>query len=536
MANVNQRSMRDRRFKKAVSSLLVMMGCLVVSTLAGLVFFRLDLSDTTIILLYILGVVVCAKMTDGAVYGLIASFAAVLLFNYFFTVPYYSLQVDDSNYPITFFIMGLTSLITSTITSSEKKSALHARYEADQANAFYELTSSLRDTVSMEEAEKAIVRSFSQTFHVEAAFLPDRNHANSCTDLVQMTENGKIIHRKIQLPPASSSASLKENLQGNQSVLQGAEYYTWSISGKDEPYGLLYIPAANAESFDLSQLRLVDSMCECAALGLEKTQSLVRQIQIQEQMVQERYRSNLLRSISHDLRTPLSGIMGICEMLLHTDLPAKRRDELVAGILQETGWLYSLVENILNLTRMEEGQLRLNRQPECAEELAEAAIRTAENRHPGRIIQFSIPEDLILINVDGKLIMQLLVNLLENAIRHTRAEGSIEVQLSLSPDQSKAVFAIQDEGDGILSEDLPHLFEPFYTGKKNSEDKARGVGLGLAICQSIVQAHGGTIRAENRLDHCGARFEVSLPLEESQSGENEQLNPSLDLDQDQSNQ
>ena len=132
--------------------------------------------------------------------------------------------------------------------------------------------------------------------------------------------------------------------------------------------------------------------------------------------------------------------------------------------------------------------------------------------------------------------MQLLVNLLENAIRHTRAEGSIEVQLSLSPDQSKAVFAIQDEGDGILSEDLPHLFEPFYTGKKNSEDKARGVGLGLAICQSIVQAHGGTIRAENRLDHCGARFEVSLPLEESQSGENEQLNPSLDLDQDQSNQ
>ncbi len=424
-------------------------------------------------------------MTDGAVYGLIASFSAVLLFNYFFTVPYYSLQVDDSNYPITFFIMGITSLITSTITSSEKKSALHARYEADQANAFYELTSSLRDTVSMEEAEKAIVRSFSKTFHVEAAFLPRRSQTDSCVNL------------------------------------QGAEYYAWPILGKEEPYGILYIPAANAEAFDKTQLLLVDSMCECAALGLEKTESLVRQIQIQEQMVQEHYRSDLLRSISHDLRTPLSGIMGICELLLNTNLPATRRNELVAGILQETGWLYSLVENILNLTRMEEGQLRLNRQPECAEELAEAAIRTTENRHPGRPIQFSIPEELILIDVDGKLVVQLLVNLLENAIRHTRNEGAIEMQLFLSSDQTEAVFAIQDEGDGILSEDLPHLFEPFYTGKKSSQDKARGVGLGLAICQSIVQAHGGRIRAENRLDFHGARFEVTLPLNESPSEKTE---------------
>ncbi|WP_286356611.1 ATP-binding protein [Ileibacterium valens] len=437
------------------------------------------------IYIYILGVVVCTKMTDGAVYGLIASFSAVLLFNYFFTVPYYSLQVDDSNYPITFFIMGITSLITSTITSSEKKSALHARYEADQANAFYELTSSLRDTVSMEEAEKAIVRSFSKTFHVEAAFLPRRSQTDSCVNL------------------------------------QGAEYYAWPILGKEEPYGILYIPAANAEAFDKTQLLLVDSMCECAALGLEKTESLVRQIQIQEQMVQEHYRSDLLRSISHDLRTPLSGIMGICELLLNTNLPATRRNELVAGILQETGWLYSLVENILNLTRMEEGQLRLNRQPECAEELAEAAIRTTENRHPGRPIQFSIPEELILIDVDGKLVVQLLVNLLENAIRHTRNEGAIEMQLFLSSDQTEAVFAIQDEGDGILSEDLPHLFEPFYTGKKSSQDKARGVGLGLAICQSIVQAHGGRIRAENRLDFHGARFEVTLPLNESPSEKTE---------------
>lgn len=485
MINMNQKNMRDRHLKKAVSCLLMMMGCLLVSTLAGLVFFRMGLSDSTIILIYILGVVVCTKMTDGAVYGLIASFSAVLLFNYFFTVPYYSLQVDDSNYPITFFIMGITSLITSTITSSEKKSALHARYEADQANAFYELTSSLRDTVSMEEAEKAIVRSFSKTFHVEAAFLPRRSQTDSCVNL------------------------------------QGAEYYAWPILGKEEPYGILYIPAANAEAFDKTQLLLVDSMCECAALGLEKTESLVRQIQIQEQMVQKHYRSDLLRSISHDLRTPLSGIMGICELLLNTNLPATRRNELVAGILQETGWLYSLVENILNLTRMEEGQLRLNRQPECAEELAEAAIRTTENRHPGRPIQFSIPEELILIDVDGKLVVQLLVNLLENAIRHTRNEGAIEMQLFLSSDQTEAVFAIQDEGDGILSEDLPHLFEPFYTGKKSSQDKARGVGLGLAICQSIVQAHGGRIRAENRLDFHGARFEVTLPLNESPSEKTE---------------
>ncbi len=187
-------------------------------------------------------------------------------------------------------------------------------------------------------------------------------------------------------------------------------------------------------------------------------------------------------------------------MLLETEPEPARRRELIRGILQETAWLYSLVENILSLTRMEEGRLSLHCRPECAEELVEAAIRTVEIRHPDCHIGFEVPADLIMVQADGKLIVQLLVNLLENAIRHTPPDSGMDVQLKMDDKENMAVFTVRDEGCGLDPGDLSHLFEPFYTGEKNRMDRGRGTGLGLAICQSIAQAHGGWIRAQNRLD------------------------------------
>lgn len=478
-------SLPGYRLRQTAASFLIMIACLLCSTLAGMLFFHQGLSEDTIILLYVMGVVICTKLTHGAGYGITASFAAVLLFNYFFTIPYNSLAVDDSNYPITFFIMGVTSLIASTITSSEKKSASTARFQAEQANAFYELTRSLRGTVTMEEAEQKIVTCFRQTFGVEVRFAPGDK-------------------------PAESSVFL--NGPGNGTSSRKNRFRNWVIAGKEKTYGVLSIPEQQADQLDESQLRLMDSMCQCAALGLEKTDSISRQLEIQEQVVQEHYRSDLLRSISHDLRTPLAGILGTCDMLLETEPEPARRRELIRGILQETAWLYSLVENILSLTRMEEGRLSLHCRPECAEELVEAAIRTVEIRHPDCHIGFEVPADLIMVQADGKLIVQLLVNLLENAIRHTLPDSGMDVQLKVDDKENMAVFTVRDEGCGLDPGDLPHLFEPFYTGEKNRLDRGRGTGLGLAICQSIAQAHGGWIRAQNRLDRSGAQFEVGIPL------------------------
>ncbi|WP_289701532.1 sensor histidine kinase [Dubosiella newyorkensis] len=187
---------------------------------------------------------------------------------------------------------------------------------------------------------------------------------------------------------------------------------------------------------------------------------------------------------------------------------------MAQGIYQEASWLYSLVENILNLTRMEEGHLILNKQEALAEEIIEAACSTVEKRNKDRTIQVNIPSEIITVDVDEKLIVQLLVNLLENAIRHTPQENKVEIVLEADPIKKEVRFIVQDEGEGIGKEDLPHIFEPFYTSSQNQKDRARGIGLGLAICRSIAQAHDGELTAHNRCDRSGARFICTLLMTE----------------------
>ena len=232
---------------------------------------------------------------------------------------------------------------------------------------------------------------------------------------------------------------------------------------------------------------------------------------VQEESERERYRGNLLRAISHDLRTPLSGIMGTCEMILDMSLPEDPRYTLTKGIWKDADWLHALVENILSLTRIEDGRLSLKKQPEAAEEIVGSALSHIEKRAPEREIAVSVPDEVLMVPMDAKLIEQVLVNLLDNAVKHTPPEREIAVVVTREDD--KAVFRVRDRGEGIRPEDLPHIFERFYTVGKGGADAGRGVGLGLAICEAIVRAHGGEIAARNR-EGGGAEFWFSLPLEQ----------------------
>ena len=180
---------------------------------------------------------------------------------------------------------------------------------------------------------------------------------------------------------------------------------------------------------------------------------------------------------------------------------------MAQGIWDDADWLRSLVENILNLTRLEDGRLVLQKQPEAVEEIIANALEHIAKRAPEREIGVDIPEDLLLVPMDARLIVQVLVNLLDNAIKHTAPER--EIRIAVQRDGTDAVFCVADRGDGISPEDLPYIFRTFYTSRHNRADAKRGIGLGLAICDAIVKAHGGTIRAENRTDG-GALFRFHL--------------------------
>lgn len=272
---------------------------------------------------------------------------------------------------------------------------------------------------------------------------------------------------------------------------------------------VLSIPKGIATEMSQSQTRMLHSIIEISALALERLRSLREQARSREETMQERYRGNLLRAISHDIRTPLSGIMGTSEMLMDATQRDDPRYGLARDIYRDAEWLHGLVENILNLTKLQDGKLVLDKQPEALEEVIGAALTVMEKRLPGRSIDVNMPDEVVMVPMDAKLISQVLINLLDNAAKHTPADA--EIAISVSTDRETVRVTVSDRGSGIAEHDLPHIFQMFYTARNTCADARRGVGLGLSICQSVIEAHGGSIRAENRVGG-GAAFTFVLPL------------------------
>jgi two-component system sensor histidine kinase KdpD len=274
-------------------------------------------------------------------------------------------------------------------------------------------------------------------------------------------------------------------------------YYAFSV------YDMNYITTFIA----LSLAALIAS-----ALTLQARRSALLVREKEEETEKERYRANLLRSISHDIRTPLSAVIGTAEMLEGLTGPDDKRMALIRGIRDEADWLRSLVENILNLTRLQDGPASLRKQPEAAEEVVGSAIRHITQRLPRHTITVDMPEELLMAPMDGKLVEQVLINLLDNAAGHTPPEKSITVTVKGEPGAVR--FLVADEGEGIAEEHLPKIFESFYTTRENHADAAHGMGLGLAICRTIVRAHGGEITARRNPNGGGSVFEFTIPTEE----------------------
>ena len=235
----------------------------------------------------------------------------------------------------------------------------------------------------------------------------------------------------------------------------------------------------------------------------------LEQERIQFAMEKEQMRSHLLRSISHDLRTPLTGIAGASSLIEESagKLDEESITSLAKDINEQAEWLIQLIENILNMTKIESGNLCLEKKPEAAEDVIHNAVTYVKRRLKQRTISVSIPEEVLFAEMDGKMIVQVLINLLDNSIKHTKEEGKIE--LKAWKEKNKIWFCVADNGTGIKKQYLDKIFEEFVTFHPRSKDTGKGIGLGLAICKAIITAHGGEIIGENNEDG-GAKFSFWL--------------------------
>ncbi len=470
--------------KSIAYRLAITLALLIAAFVIGYLFRTLGLPETNIVIVYLLTVLLTARFSHGYVFGFLASLFSAFAFNFFFTEPYFSLAINTPSYIITFIIMTIAALITSALTTHANRNAIKAREKEAETKALYTLTNRLTEAADISDIAGIATGAISEMMNCKAECL--------CFD------------RQGKPEPA-------EDLRAGYNI--GAEFHDWPVHGREATLGIIRIPKDAVKTMNESQTRMLRAVIESIALAMDRFRSAEQQQKFNEDIAQERYRGNLLRAISHDLRTPLAGMMGTAEMLLNMTDKDDQRYPLMEGMHKDANWLHSLVENILSLTRLQDGKLALYKQEEAAEEVVGAAIRYISRRWPEYEISVNVPEELLLVPMDAKLIGQVLINLLDNAVKHTAPQDEINVSVAKDTDNNCAVFSVRDRGEGIADCDLPNIFQVFYTSRAKHADAQLGIGLGLAICEAAVKAHGGSIRAINPADGPGAEITFTIPLE-----------------------
>ena len=245
------------------------------------------------------------------------------------------------------------------------------------------------------------------------------------------------------------------------------------------------------------------------------TTKIKKQENLRIEAAREKMKANLLRSVSHDIRTPLTGIVGATNVLLEQDggLTQEQRQQLLRSTNEDAQWLIRIVENLLSITRISSEEAKVKKEPEPAEEVIESAVAKTHKHYPEVDIRVHLPAELMMVPMDPLLMEQVLVNLMENAVIHGETH---HIDVTLSSEDNCAVFTVADDGRGIPQHLLPRLFDGSARSDRSSDGK-RSMGIGLSVCRTIVLAHGGVIRGDNRQEG-GAVFTVTLPMK----GENDE--------------
>jgi two-component system sensor histidine kinase KdpD len=292
--------------------------------------------------------------------------------------------------------------------------------------------------------------------------------------------------------------------------------YYIPLIGQNEVVSVLGIVLNKNERLQNSEKSLLTAMLNQISVAIEKYNLNEAQKTAFMQAENERFRANLLRAISHDLRTPLTGISGSANSILSNNFDEATKEKLIQDIYDDSLWLINLVENILSVSRLEGDKIKLHTEPQLVEEMISEALNHISRKANERSIKVQLEQDLLMINVDGQLIMQVIINIVDNAIKYTDAES--EILISAYSKDKYAILKIADNGKGISDQNKNYVFDMFFTAQGNKGDSRRGLGLGLALCKSIVNAHGGEICVYDNKPQ-GTVFEFSLPLAEVRKNE-----------------
>lgn len=495
--------------------LLLTIGILATATVIGWAFLRLGFANANIIMVYLLGVLLTSAFTSGYTCGVLSAFLSVLLFNYFLTEPRLSLVAYGSKYPITFAVMFAAALLTGTLAAKLKAHAQLSARDAYRTKLLFDMNRQLQKAETPEEVYRMTATQIQKLMQRDVLIYPAQGNA---------LLDGNIYPADGSSPYSIPDTDLEQNVvqwvwqnrkragATTQNFPKAKRLYLAIRTGQ-QIYGVVGIPMEKQTQPDAFTSSILFSILGECSLALDNLRNAREKEEAAVLAKNEQLRANLLRSISHDLRTPLTSISGNADTLLHSYdvLDGQTRKQIFTDIYDDAQWLTGLVENLLSITKIVDGSVKLSLSDQVVDDIISEALRHIDRRAAEHHITVDCGDVLLLVRMDAGLIMQVLINLVNNAVKYTLVGSNI--QITAIPRENMAEICVSDNGPGIPNELKERVFEMFFTGGNPIGDSRRSLGLGLTLCQTIVHAHHGEMMLKDNSPH-GCIFSFTIPLSE----------------------
>ena len=486
---------------------------LLAATVIGCVFYFLGFTEANMIAVYIFGVLVTSIVTTNRLCGFVTSIVSVLVFNFFFTVPRFTFHFHDPDDLVTFTIMFMVAFLTGSLATKLKDNARQSARAAFRTRILFETNQLLQKEEDEQSVLRAAAGQLTKLLRRDLVIYPSNGETVGEPDVyrAEKSDLSDLVSEKEREAAAWVFRNC-EQAGATTDTLSDAGCLYLAIRASRQVYGVVGISMDGVPLDPFENSVLLSILGECA-LALESMKNAREKEEAAVLAKNEQLRANLLRTISHDLRTPLTSISGSAGNLLtnYQKMDEDIRMQTFTDIYDDSMWLINLVENLLAVTRIEGGQVSLTQSVELMDEVIAEALRHVNRKAEEHVIQVHALEDLMLVRIDARLIVQVLINLVDNAVKYTPAGSVIEIDTK-KKDRWVEV-SVFDNGSGIPDEQKPRIFDMFYSGANQIADSRRSLGLGLSLCRSIVTAHGGEICVTDNQPH-GAVFTFTLPAGE----------------------
>lgn len=466
--------------------LVIALGGVFLATIVTELMQYIHIGDQNLMLIYIFFILLVARTTSGYFWSSLASILSVLSFNWFFVEPLYSLTVYKQGYPITLLIMCLVAILISNLMVRLKKQAESSMEKEHQMELLYELNKQYVLADNRNQILDISATYLSRLLEREVILFDSKAKVES---IHCISGKPSILSTKDEAAVAFWTAKNQKEAGNGTDTLIGAKGFYLPIIASGRTLAVLGIERNAGLDLENNQLNYLKLVLTQLAVILEQTELKNEKERVEMENEREKVRSNLLRAVSHDLRTPLTVISGIAETLSNSaDLKETTRQKLLADIQDESQWLIRMVENLLSITRINMDTMKVNKTAEPIEEIIEAVYQHLKKVYPEGQVEISLPSEVTFIQADPILIEQALFNIVENAFRH--GEEKQPVKLTVYQKNDQTVFEIENDGEIPLKQ-----FEKIQTNLSSTSevpvDSKNGLGIGLSIVKTIIHAHNG---------------------------------------------